>query len=86
MARQGALSRSTMASRFKQLVGISPKQYLTGWRMQKARELLEESDLPMTQIAAQVGYRSEVAFHHTFKRVMGATPGQVRRRGLHEDQ
>lgn len=54
-------------------------QYLTFWRMQKARELLSETRLGTGAIAEQVGYQSEAAFAKAFKKAVGAGPGAYRR-------
>ncbi len=54
-------------------------QYLTFWRMQKARELLSETRLGTAVIAEQVGYQSEAAFGKVFKKVIGTGPGAYRR-------
>lgn len=78
LAKLAGMSRSSLAARFKALVGMSPMRYVTLWRMQKARELIENSQVPLKQIAGRVGYQSDVAFHHAFKRVMGISPGRLR--------
>ena len=49
-------------------------QYLTTWRMVKATELLRESRLGLKEVAAQVGYESEVSFSKAFKRWAGVAP------------
>jgi AraC-like DNA-binding protein len=55
-------------------------QYLTTWRMVKATDLLQESQFGIREIAAQVGYTSEVAFSKAFKRWVGTAPGIYRRK------
>jgi AraC-like DNA-binding protein len=89
LAEAVGLSRSGFAHRFRTLVGESPMQYLTNWRMFKASRLLRSTDMKLTQIVRLVGYDSEAAFCHAFKRVMRLTPGEHRaargkldRRGL----
>ena len=76
------MSRSAFAARFNQLVGQTPMQYLTFWRMQKARELLSEARLGTAEIAERVGYRSEAAFGKVFKKIVGSGPGAHRRGSL----
>jgi AraC-like DNA-binding protein len=78
LAEAVGLSRSGFAHRFRTLVGEGPMQYLTNWRMFKASRLLRSSDQKLTQIARSVGYDSEAAFCHAFKRVMQLTPGEHR--------
>jgi AraC-like DNA-binding protein len=78
LGRAVGLSRSAFARRFRELVGESPMEYLSYWRMYKAGELLRGSDLQLSQIAQAVGYDSEAAFCHAFKRVLGVTTGEYR--------
>ncbi len=80
LAEQISMSRSTFAERFNQLVGQPPMQYLTTWRMVKATDLLQESQFGIREIAAQVGYTSEVSFSKAFKRWAGTAPGIYRRK------
>lgn len=79
LARGAGLSRSALAARFHQLVGETPIQYLTMWRMQLARKLLGESALSTAAIAERVGYQSEAAFGKAFKKMVGTGPGAYRR-------
>ena len=79
LAEQISMSRSAFAERFNQLVGQPPMQYLTIWRMVKAADLLQESQLGVREIATQVGYTSEVSFSKAFKRWAGTAPGIYRR-------
>lgn len=78
IARRIGMSRSAFATRFKQLVGETPMRYLTGWRMQKARELLRETNSPLSAIACQVGYHSQAAFIRAFHREFQQNPGAMR--------
>jgi AraC family transcriptional regulator, alkane utilization regulator len=80
LASVAAMSRSGLAQRFTDLVGETPMQYLTGWRMQLAKYLLRQTNMTITEIATRTGYASEVAFHRAFKRVSGEPPVQWRRR------
>jgi AraC-like DNA-binding protein len=76
------MSRTAFTEKFSNLVGLSPKTYLTNWRMQKAKEQLQTNDLSMITIAEQAGYSSEAAFSKAFKQFFEQTPGRVRRGGL----
>jgi AraC-like DNA-binding protein len=73
LARQCGASRTVLAERFVQLVGIPPMHYLAKWRMQVASELLNGNS-NMATIAAQVGYDSEAAFSRAFKKMIGVAP------------
>jgi transcriptional regulator GlxA family with amidase domain len=73
------MSRSAFAARFKQLVGMTPIDYVSIWRMQKAREILRDQNIPLIEIAEKVGYSSEVAFNRAFKRRFKQNPGAMGR-------
>jgi AraC-like DNA-binding protein len=79
LAETARLSRSAFAARFKSVVGQSPLDFLTQYRMHKAGELMH-SGLSIAEIANRVGYDSEISFARAFKRVMGRTPGAFKRR------
>lgn len=78
LGRRGGLSRAAFARRFTELVGQPPLGYLTWWRMVLAARLLRDTDVPLAGIARQVGYSSEFAFAHAFKRAHGLPPGRYR--------
>ena len=73
------MSRSTFALRFKEIVGTTPMDYLTRWRMMMAGDKLASSGEPVSSIALSLGYESESAFSTAFKRVMGCSPRQYGR-------
>ncbi|MEV1170203.1 AraC family transcriptional regulator [Nonomuraea sp. NPDC049784] len=77
-ARAG-LSRAAFSRRFSALVGRPPLTYITWWRLATAARLMRESDAPLGQIAAKVGYTSEFAFANAFKREYDVAPGRYRR-------
>jgi AraC family transcriptional activator of mtrCDE len=79
LARKAAMGRTAFAERFRAVVGETPHQYVTRWRMQAARRLLTESELPLDRIAAKVGYESAAAFSRVFSRRMETSPGAFRR-------
>jgi AraC-like DNA-binding protein len=80
LAREAGTSRSVLAERFQQLVGSSPIQYLTQWRMLLAANLLMRSNASLTRIAEDVGYRTDTAFSRAFRREYGTPPATWRRR------
>lgn len=73
------LSRSAFHDRFARLVGQSPMEYITQWRMEVATTLLRQSRAPVASIALDVGYESEAAFTRAFKRRVGTPPARWRR-------
>ncbi|MFE0137803.1 AraC family transcriptional regulator [Streptomyces sp. NPDC059037] len=79
LAARAGLSRAAFARRFNDLVGEPPMAYLTRWRMTTAAQLLRESEVPLSAVAARIGYGSEYAFAKAFKREYGQAPGGYRR-------
>ncbi|MGF6691923.1 AraC family transcriptional regulator [Pseudomonas sp. D(2018)] len=82
LARTAGTSRSVLAERFQQMVGSSPMQYLTQWRMLLAANLLRRSNAPLARIAEDVGYQTDTAFSRAFRREFGAPPAAWRRNQL----
>ena len=80
LARAASMSRTVFAERFAGLLGQTPMQYLAGWRMHLADEMLKMQGSSVAQIAERLGYQTETAFRRAFRRVRGVGPGQVRRR------
>ncbi len=79
VARTATMSRSAFSARFTALVGEAPIAYLTRWRMNVARTRLSEEQVTAAQLASDLGYHSEAAFNRAFTRVIGRTPGSIRR-------
>jgi AraC-like DNA-binding protein len=86
LAREAGLSRSVFAERFTHYVGIAPMHYLTRWRMQLAARRLQTPGIGIAQVAAEVGYESEAAFHRSFKKYVGTPPGAWRKGRILEDK
>lgn len=78
LAAAAGMSRSAFALRFKELLGQTPLDYVTDWRMQKALVLLKGNDKKLIEVAQSVGYESDAAFNKAFKRIVGVTPGEYR--------
>ena len=75
LAETSAMSRSAFFERFRREVGLPPMEYVTGWRMALAKDLLVRRELPLVEIAAKIGYASASAFSVAFTRHVGVTPG-----------
>ena len=86
LARTVGTSRSVLAERFQQMVGSSPMQYLTQWRMLLASNLLSRSNAPLASIAQDVGYQTDTAFSRAFRREFGAPPAAWRRSQSKRDE
>lgn len=82
LGREVGLSRSALAARFVEVLGIPPMQYLANWRIHSAAHELASSGKPIPRIAQAVGYESEASFTRAFKRLMGMPPATWRRRRL----
>jgi len=79
LARAAGLSRTLLAVRFKALVGESPMNYLTRWRITRAAGELRTSRDGLERVAERVGYPSAAQFSKAFRRVTGESPGRWRR-------
>ncbi|MEK6155164.1 AraC family transcriptional regulator [Flavobacteriaceae bacterium 3-367] len=78
LARIAGMSRTGFSKRFKDLLGDTPLNYITHWRMLRARELLILGSQSVGEIAHAVGYSSEAAFNRVFKKRMALTPLKFR--------
>jgi AraC-like DNA-binding protein len=80
LAHEVGLSRSVLAERFNHLLEQPPMQYLNRWRMQIASGLLARGSAKIAQVAAESGYDSEAAFSRAFKKFVGVSPAEWRKR------
>jgi AraC-like DNA-binding protein len=74
LAREVGMSRSAFASRFAQMVGTPPIEYLSNWRMTLAKSALASAEVSMGDVAEMAGYQSVSAFSTAFKRETGLSP------------
>lgn len=74
------LSRFHFCTAFRQATGSTPHNWLVNLRMERARQLLTDPSLPVTEIALAVGYETPSAFTASFRKVTGTTPRDFRRR------
>lgn len=73
------LSPFHFSRRFKAIVGKAPHGYLTHLRIERAKALLQETDLEVSTVAERVGFATHSHFTTTFRRLIGMPPGQYRR-------
>lgn len=79
LAKLSGMSRARFADLFSSRIGVPPITYLTSWRLMKARRLLANSGLDMTDIANRCGYSSMPSFSSRFKKEYDIGPGAYRR-------
>ncbi|TBU93446.1 AraC family transcriptional regulator [Phytopseudomonas dryadis] len=78
LGSQAGMSRTVFATRFRAIMGETPMQYLTRWRMMLACDRLEHSAESITRLSSSLGYESVSAFSTAFKRVLGQSPQRYR--------
>jgi len=79
MARKTALSPSQLITRFKQVTGLPPYNFLLSCRIQTAKRQLCDTVRPITRIAQELGFSSSQHFAMQFKREFGITPSALRK-------
>lgn len=79
LADQVHLSKNFFRSKFSQLMGLSPQEYLAQVRLAQARCLLSTTARTLVDIAVSCGYDSQAYFNYVFKRLTGQTPLAYRR-------
>ena len=77
-ARRGVGTRH-LARLFQKHIGASPLQTAKTFRVQRAKRLLNETDLPMTEIAFRAGFKSVRRFNSVFRELYGRAPSEMRR-------
>lgn len=75
MAAQAGMSRSRFAEHFREVVGVTPAEYLVSLRMTLAQRLLCRG-MPAKNVAMEVGYGSSSALHRAFVRILGSSPSE----------
>lgn len=79
LARNASVSQRTFSRRFREETGYAPMQWVMRARIDVARELLENSDFAIDEIAMRVGLGSGANLRQFFRRVLGTTPSEYRR-------
>jgi two-component system response regulator YesN len=76
------MSPAHFSTIFAQSTGTSFINYLTAMRVNRAKELLENSDMKLSAIAMDIGYNEPNYFSHVFKKILGITPKEYRNKYL----
>ena len=76
--KQLGVTQNHLAVVFRQYYGMAPAQYLGCKREQQARKMLAETEMPIIDIAADIGFSSLPAFYSFFKKHTGTTPKKFR--------
>ena len=79
LAEKESMSVRTFTRRFREEVGMSPLRWLTQQRIERARHLLESSDLPVDRVAAEAGFGTAASFRQHFQAAVGVSPSAYRR-------
>ena len=82
LSRQYLMNTSTLKDLFKTVYGQSLTTHMKEHRMEKATELLHTTDLPLAEIASQVGYESQSKFSTAFKNIYGILPSEYRKQNV----
>jgi transcriptional regulator GlxA family with amidase domain len=78
LARVSGVSEAHFARSFRDAFGLPPHRYLLARRIERAKALLRDTDLPVTEIALQTGWESLGTFGRTFRDITGESPSTLR--------
>jgi AraC-like DNA-binding protein len=84
LATRAGLSRTGLAERFRAAMGDTPLSHLRTLRMQRAMQVLSDSERTLEQVAQEVGYTDAFSFSKVFKRTVGVAPREFRRQDARE--
>ncbi|MEU5805514.1 helix-turn-helix domain-containing protein [Streptomyces sp. NPDC047718] len=79
LARQESMSVRTFTRRFREEAGTSPGEWITAQRVERARQLLEETDLAMEQVARETGFGTAQSLRKHVQAALGVSPTAYRR-------
>jgi AraC-like DNA-binding protein len=80
LGREARMSRSAFALKFRTVLGQTPLEYLTQWRMYKAGAMIRSNNTSLSEVASAVGYGSQGSFSRVFRREIGVAPREYRRK------
>ena len=79
IARSLKINRSYLSTLFSRYLGMSPREFIIRFRMDKACELLKNHNLSVGDVARSVGYEDPFQFSKTFRKTIGVSPTEYRR-------
>ena len=80
LAQMSGYSQRQFSRLFKEAYGVSPNAYITNLRIQKAQQLLQNTQLPIGEIAWNCGFEDQNYFSRMFRQTAGVTPSAYRNR------
>jgi AraC family transcriptional regulator len=78
LAKVSGLSANYFADVFRRTTGFTPHNYVNHRRVDRARQLLTDVELPLTEVAHRCGFKSQSQFTTIFRQLTGVTPGKFR--------
>jgi AraC family transcriptional regulator len=78
LAKQTNTSPFHFMRLFKQTTGISPHQFILQLKIERAKQLINKSQLSLTEIAYELGFTDQAHFSNAFKKIIGVAPRQYR--------
>ena len=81
MAQDVAMSRSKLYDKMRNMLGISPADFIRNVRLKRSAELLTGTSLPITDIAERVGFATARNYSQQFKKMFGVLPSEYRSQG-----
>ena len=78
VAKAASISRNHLSEKFKQVTGINFVDYVGRVRIERARQLLQDREVRISEIAFAVGFQSLSQFNRVFKKVLGKSPTEFR--------
>lgn len=79
VADRAGLSPSYFARLFRQYTGLTPYEYLLNYRVNQAKEMLRDTNMPVAEVGTSVGFTDACNFSRTFRRITGSTPNSYRK-------
>ena len=78
LGREVGISRAHLHRKMKELIGMTPSDFIRNIRLRRACELLKKPDVDITQVAYTLGFTSQPHFSTAFKRFTGVSPTEYR--------